>query len=431
MSTQRSADGVACFVVQIWSFCTLAGTGMVLAGNYLALAHILAVVGGAVVAVCALLLQSSAFQLKEALISFSVAIISSALAVIFIGICMLIVIYLCMKFFIDPDNVAAPLAASLGDFFVLLIMTLVVWTIESFFGSPFPAYFGMFCFVIIAIGPALSYLQGNRSENCLAADYITLTHCLVPLLAAVLLSSISGWILASYVDLLPSLPLLQPPINGVGGNLASILISRMTTRLSTVSKPLITGDIVDRINAATLFSCFHSATGEKQRSSPESSLLLPGSDEDATVERSGPANCVKETEIAVTQAIMDSNTSACRLLTLCLPMHSMLLVINYSISSLFHESLGPKAFSFSIVLAYLSAGFLQVFVLLLFARLLVLRRWLFLAGHQHHQGVTSSSRTSAGGLASLDLTGIAITTGLGDFVGTAFLTAFLSFAEGS
>lgn len=44
---------------------------------------------------------------------------------------MLIVVYLCVKYSIDPDNVAAPLAAALGDFFVLLIMTLVVWTIES------------------------------------------------------------------------------------------------------------------------------------------------------------------------------------------------------------------------------------------------------------------------------------------------------------
>nr|CUU98218.1 hypothetical transcript [Hymenolepis microstoma] len=159
-------------------------------------------------------------------------------------------------------------------------------------------------------------------------------------------------------------------------------------------------------------------------------MILPASDEDAAVERSGSVNCIKVTEMAVTQAIMDSNTSARRLLTLCLPMHSILLVINYVISSLFHESLGPNAFSVPIVLAYLSAGFLQVFVLLLFARLLVLRRWLSLAGHQQHQGVTNS-HTSVGGLASLDLTGIAITTGLGDLVGTAFLTTFLGFAEGS
>lgn len=44
---------------------------------------------------------------------------------------MLIVIYLCVKFSIDPDNVSAPLAAALGDLFVLLIMTLVIWAIES------------------------------------------------------------------------------------------------------------------------------------------------------------------------------------------------------------------------------------------------------------------------------------------------------------
>ncbi|VUZ45803.1 unnamed protein product [Hymenolepis diminuta] len=398
-----------------------------IASNFI-LSFVLAVTGGAVVAACGLLLKSSAFQLKEAFISFSVAIISSSLAVIFIGVCMLIVVYLCVKYSIDPDNVAAPLAAALGDFFVLLIMILVVWTIESFFESPFPAYLGMSCCVVFAFGPALSYLRGSKSENCLAADYITLIHCLVPLLTAVLLSSVSGWILASYVNLLPSLPRLQPPINGVGGNLASILISRMTTRLSIVSKPMITENIVNQINAATPFSCFHSVG--KEHSSPEGSVTRSDSDEDGTLERSRPVGSLKATEMAVTQAISDSNTSTCGLLTLCLPLHSMLLVINYIVSSLFHESSGSNAFSISVILAYLAAGFLQVFVLLLFARMLVLRRWLSLARHQQQQ-VSANTRVSAGGLAALDLTGIAVTTGLGDFVGTAFLATFLRFAESS
>lgn len=72
----------------------------------------------------------------------------------------------------------------------------------------------------------------------------------------------------------------------------------------------------------------------------------------------------------------------------------------------------------------------QVFVLLLFARLLVLRRWLSLARLQQHQ-LSANTHVSAGGLAALDLTGIAVTTGLGDFVGTAFLATFLRFAESS
>ncbi len=45
------------------------------------------------------------------------------------------------------------------------------------------------------------------------------------------------------------------PYPGVGGNLASILISRMTTRLSIVSKPIITDDVVDRINSIGVLSC--------------------------------------------------------------------------------------------------------------------------------------------------------------------------------
>ncbi|KAM7539835.1 hypothetical protein Aperf_G00000033687 [Anoplocephala perfoliata] len=403
------------------------------------------------------------FQLHEAFISASVAIVSSSLAVIFIGTCMLIVIYLCVKFCIDPDNVSAPLAAALGDLFVLLIMTLVVWTIESFFRSPVPAYFGMFCFIVFAFGPALSYLRENACENCLAADYITLLHSLAPLLSAALLSSASGWILASYVDHLPSLPRLQPPINGVGGNLASILISRMTTRLSITSNPTIVDDVIDKVNATTLLSWLH-VFAEKERSplslgwdlpvapppssdvsigavnsksyvqivemeAAESSLIHSDSDEDETLERRRPLGNLRDTELALTRAISDSDTSACRLLVLCLPLHFLLLIINCIVSTLFHESLGPNAFSLSVIIAYIAAGFLQVFVLLSFARWLVLRRWLGLASHQQ-QHVDTNAIASAGGLAALDLTCIAVTTGLGDLVGTAFLAAFLHLAEG-
>lgn len=85
------------------------------------------------------------------MVPISVAIISSSLAAIFIGLAyfpldrsnlgvlMLFVIYLCVQLSLDPDNVAAPLAAALGDIFVLLIMTAVVWAIDS----------GMFSFFLM------------------------------------------------------------------------------------------------------------------------------------------------------------------------------------------------------------------------------------------------------------------------------------------
>lgn len=69
-------------------------------------------------------------------------------------------------------------------------------------------------------------------------------------------------------------------------------------------------------------------------------------------------------------------------------------------------------------------------MLLSFARWLVLRRWLGLAS-QRQQQVAANNGASAGGLAALDLTCIAVTTGLGDLVGTAFLATFLHLAEGS
>lgn len=46
----------------------------------------------------------------------------------------------------------------------------------------------MVCCVVLAFGPALSYLRENACENFLAADYFTLIYSLGPLLSSVLLS---------------------------------------------------------------------------------------------------------------------------------------------------------------------------------------------------------------------------------------------------
>ncbi len=70
-------------------------------------------------------------------------------------------------------------------------------------------------------------------------------------------------------------------------------------------------------------------------------------------------------------------------------------------------------------------------MLLLFARWLVMRQWLRLARRTSSPGTTNTTATTAGCLASLDLTAIAVTTGLGDLLGTAILTAFLHAAEGA
>ena len=73
-------------------------------------------------------------------------------------------------------------------------------------------------------------------------------------------------------------------------------------------------------------------------------------------------------------------------------------------------------------------------MLLIFSRWLVMSRWLSAVKQQQQQDTTASETTptwtGAGELAALDLTVIAVTTGLGDFVGTAILTALLHLAEG-
>ncbi|XP_063694727.1 solute carrier family 41 member 1-like [Bolinopsis microptera] len=90
----------------------------------------------------------------------------------------------------NPDNISTPIAASLGDSITLGILSLV----------------GSVLFHIPAI------LKGW-----------------VPILLAMLISSGVGIIMSKVAELYPSVVAFLPIINGIGGNLAAIQASRLST----------------------------------------------------------------------------------------------------------------------------------------------------------------------------------------------------------
>ncbi|KAL7061873.1 hypothetical protein AAHC03_0222 [Spirometra sp. Aus1] len=354
---------------------------------------------------------------------------------------MLVVIFMCKRCKIDPDNVAAPLAAALGDSMVLFIMTGVLWLIDSVLSSAISAHLGTVICLLVAFGPALKYLRFPRTESCLGANSTTLRCCLLPLFIAVCLSSVSGRLLASYVNKLPNLARLQPVINGVGGNLASVLISRMTTRLSAASHPVISDGVSSCIHRVGFLSCapLGDELGFKHRRSPAvTRRISEGSDastessfslmEDQLTTALSHGGSAETTLVAVRVAISDSVLTGRNLLFACIPLHLILLVANSALSHLFSsmglvEPTAPvAAFSPTVILAHISASFFQIFVLLNFARWLITHQWLYLAK-------SSNPDDAAGRLASLDLMAISITTGLGDLLGTSLLTLALLAAD--
>ncbi|KRZ09177.1 Solute carrier family 41 member 2, partial [Trichinella zimbabwensis] len=142
-----------------------------------------------------------------------------------LSLVMISVILLCRYFGINPDNVATPIAASLGD---LVTLTMLAY-IGSFYlltiGSPVLVC-TLIIFGFIALLPVcfLGSWKNKETKEVVLNGFS-------PIICAMLISSGSGFILGRSVTQFKGIAVFQPIINGIGGNLAAIQASRISTYL--------------------------------------------------------------------------------------------------------------------------------------------------------------------------------------------------------
>ncbi|KAJ8301508.1 hypothetical protein KUTeg_020495 [Tegillarca granosa] len=144
---------------------------------------------------------------------------------------MVLVIVLSRKLKINPDNVATPIAASLGDLTTLSLLAAVSLVLYKAIGKQLwlaPTIIGIF----VLLTPLWMYISvKNKYTNHVIYQGWT------PVLSAMVISSIGGLILDYTVANYHGIAVFQPVINGVGGNLVAVQASRITTSLHLVSKP--------------------------------------------------------------------------------------------------------------------------------------------------------------------------------------------------
>ncbi|KRZ94550.1 Solute carrier family 41 member 2 [Trichinella sp. T8] len=151
-----------------------------------------------------------------------------------ISLVMISVILLCRYFGINPDNVATPIAASLGD---LVTLTLLAY-IGSFYlltiGSP-TIVCSLIIFGLIALLPVCflgSWKNKDTKEVVLNGFSPIICSMLISsIICALCLFSGSGFILGRSVTQFKGIAVFQPIINGIGGNLVAIQASRISTYL--------------------------------------------------------------------------------------------------------------------------------------------------------------------------------------------------------
>ncbi|KRY37025.1 Solute carrier family 41 member 2 [Trichinella spiralis] len=142
-----------------------------------------------------------------------------------ISLVMISVILLCRYFGINPDNVATPIAASLGD--------LVTLTMLAYIGSFYLLIIGrptivctLIIFGLIALLP-VCFLGSWKNKDTKEV----VLNGFSPIICSMLISSGSGFILGRSVTQFKGIAVFQPIINGIGGNLVAIQASRISTYL--------------------------------------------------------------------------------------------------------------------------------------------------------------------------------------------------------
>ncbi|EYC10268.1 hypothetical protein Y032_0056g2647 [Ancylostoma ceylanicum] len=144
-------------------------------------------------------------------------------ASLILSILMAMVVIFSRKYDINPDNVATPIAASLGDLTTLAVL--------SMFGSVFleahltESWLNVTIIIVLLLIAPIWIRLALRDDGAKEV----LSDGWSPIIFAMLMSSGGGFILENAIRQYPNVAIFQPVINGVGGNLAAVQASRLST----------------------------------------------------------------------------------------------------------------------------------------------------------------------------------------------------------
>ncbi|KAI6221223.1 Solute carrier family 41 member 1 [Aphelenchoides besseyi] len=148
---------------------------------------------------------------------------TASLASFILSTIMIIVVLVSRRYNINPDNISTPLAASLGDLTTLAILSVFGSLFLTAHNSNSWLNVGVIIMFVLALPAWISVAK---------RDFMTLEilkNGWSPIIFSMLISSSGGFVLETAIRRFPQMALFQPVINGVGGNLAAVHASRLST----------------------------------------------------------------------------------------------------------------------------------------------------------------------------------------------------------
>lgn len=169
------------------------------------------------------------FNLQHTLLLCASSVGTAFVASFVLGLVMVGVILFSRHFHINPDNVATPIAASLGDLTTLACLSWIASLLyHNFDVMPWLPY--VIIVVALLFLPFWAYLASSNeySKQVLNTGWS-------PVVIAMLISSIGGLILDFTVSQYKGVAVFQLVVNGIGGNLVAVQASRISTELHSKS----------------------------------------------------------------------------------------------------------------------------------------------------------------------------------------------------
>jgi len=299
-----------------------------LGGFNLALTQLQGIVVGFLAACIALVMSAisgdTEFNFSYMMVACSSSIITASIASFSLGLVMVAVIAVSRRLGVDPDNIATPVAAALGDLVTLALLSAVasiLYAVHPLVHIPI-----ILLYTLIAL-----YCQRISALNKETKEI--LKNGWTPVLSAMVISSLGGAILNQAIEEYPNIAMFQPVINGVAGNLVGIQASRISTQLHKHAKPGVLPKDVAQINLFNPRVTFFGGKGD-----------------------------------GVAGQLGSNSVAARMLLLLVVPGH---IVFNTAIGF----SKGFGIFTFVFLVLYLLVAILQVSLLLHIASILVYKLW--------------------------------------------------------
>ncbi|KAL0871296.1 hypothetical protein ABMA27_005045 [Loxostege sticticalis] len=165
------------------------------------------------------------FDIHHALLLCASSVLTASFASFVLGLIMIGVVVVSRKININPDNIATPIAASLGDLTTLALLSWIASHLYLSIGTSviLPSI------IIIAgaiVVPLCGYIAWKNNFTRQALD-----EGWVPVVSAMVISSAGGLILDYTVSKYDGIAVYQLVINGIGGNMVAVHASRMSTSL--------------------------------------------------------------------------------------------------------------------------------------------------------------------------------------------------------